>query len=112
MIRRHNLKANYQVNVRNYKRVVEGLYDYNRKIWNNIKSKLTTDKWYVLIDMSMGIIYPCFYRMEQVTRYPLTEFSYDNLDLLTNIKKPCEQIIEMLGDLFIQLKPLLNKPLS
>ncbi len=74
--------------------------------------KLTTDKWYVLIDMSMGIIYPCFYRMEQVTRYPLTEFSYDNLDLLTNMKKPCEQIIEMLGDLFIQLKPLLNKYLS
>ena len=31
--------------------------------------------------------------------YPLTEFSYDNLDLLAHMRQPCQNITEMLQDL-------------
>ena len=38
--------------------------------------------------------------MESVTRYPLKEFSYDNIDLLANQHDACQKIIEMLDEMF------------
>jgi hypothetical protein len=38
--------------------------------------------------------------MELITRYPLEEFSYKNLDMLANQHDACEKIIEMLDELF------------
>ena len=37
--------------------------------------------------------------MESVARYPLTEFSYDNLNLLSDQKDSCQKIIEILDEL-------------
>jgi hypothetical protein len=47
--------------------------------------------------------------MEQITRYPLEEFSYGKLDLLANQKQACDQIDKMLGALFSILKPYLTE---
>jgi hypothetical protein len=50
----------------------------------------------------MASIYPCLYKMASISRYPLIEFQYDNMNLLNNQSESCQMIIEMLGDL-IQL---------
>jgi hypothetical protein len=52
----------------------------------------------------MALLYPCIYRLDQTTRYPLPQFNYDNLDLLSHFRQPCELIIEMMEDLFSLLK--------
>ena len=44
-------------------------------------------------------VYPSLYKMESVARYPLTEFSYDNLNLLSDQKDSCQKIIEILDEL-------------
>ena len=45
-------------------------------------------------------VYPVLYKMELITRYPLEEFSYKNLDMLANQYDACQKIIQMLDELF------------
>ena len=61
-------------------------------------SKQPEMNFFVIISC-MANLYPCFYKMESVTRYPLSEFEYDNLNLLTNLGQPCQSPVEMLQDL-------------
>jgi hypothetical protein len=48
----------------------------------------------------MTNVYPLLYKIESITRYPLKEFSYDNLDLLANQHDACQNIIEILDEMF------------
>lgn len=57
----------------------------------------------------MKNLYPYFFKMEQITRYLLSEYSYENLDLLANQKQACDQIDQMLSALFSTLKPYLTE---
>lgn len=66
----------------------------------------TTD--FAQLVLSMVSLYPCFYRMDEIVRYPLTEFSYDNLNLFTNMRQPCENLIEILQGLFDLVGPYLR----
>lgn len=107
MVKRHNLQTNYKKNVKDYTRLVQHLYDYNQKSAIEVLSTQPEQKL-LSIDLTMATLYPCFFKMEEITRYPLTEFSCNNLDLLTNMKKPCQNIIEMMTDLFSLVKEILS----
>jgi hypothetical protein len=58
------------------------------------------DMGFLYIFSCMINAYPLLYKMESITRYPLKEFSYDNLDLLANQHDACQKIIEMLDEMF------------
>lgn len=110
MIARQNLKTEYRNNVRNYTQIVMNLYEtYQKNIVEVIAKQPETT--FLQIVFAMGILYPCFYRMEEITGYQLQEFSYENVDLLANQRQSCDQIAEMLGDLFSVLKPYLRQPI-
>jgi len=74
-------------------------YQNSKRIINNIIVN-ERDKKFLYIFSSMTNIYPLLYKMELTTRYPLGEFSYNNLDLLANQFDACEKITEMLNGLF------------
>jgi HEPN domain-containing protein len=107
MVARQNLKSAYHDNVINYAQVVTNLYNtYQNNTAQVITKQLEPN--FLQIVFAMGILYPCFYKMDQITRYPLPEFSYDNLNLFTNLSQACEQLNEMLGDLIVILRPYLS----
>ena len=107
MATRLDLRNNYTHNVRNYGKFVTDRYSEYQSASNGIIAK-QSDQGFLQKLLSMAVLYPCFYRMDQTTRYPLPEFNYDNLDLLTDLRQPCENLIEMMGDLFTLLKPELD----
>lgn len=96
--KRLNLPANYVNNIRNYSVYVEVRYNYHQNSINEIITR-QPDMTFINIISCMANLYPCFYRMESITRYPLTEFIYDNLNLLNNQGRTCQRLIEMLDDL-------------
>jgi hypothetical protein len=95
---RLNLSANYINNVRNYSAYVNARYNYYQNSINEIITR-QPDMTFLYIISCMANLYPCFYRMESITRYPLTEFAYDNLSLLSNQGESCQRLMEMLDDL-------------
>ena len=42
-------------------------------------------------------LYPCVYKLESISRYPLKEFQYKNLELLANQDRACVLIIELVS---------------
>jgi hypothetical protein len=95
------LHTNYTDNVRNYQKYVTEIYYRHQTFFNRVISK-QSDTTFLNIVFCMINLYPFFYNMELVARYPLKEFSYDNLNLLADQKDSCQKIIERLDDL-IQL---------
>jgi len=108
LVTKYNLEANYEGNVRNYKQTVKKQYTSQKSKSKLIAKQENKHQIFLNVINSMTNLYPCFYRMEQTTRYPLSEFSYENLDILANQKEACNQIDEMLGTLFSILKRYLN----
>ena len=110
MLTKLNLEKNYIGNVKNYAQTVNRQYitfqDSNNKL---ISKQKQSDQIFLRVINSMKNLYPCFFKMEQITRYPLEEFSYGNLDLLANQKQACDQIDKMLGAFFSILKPYLTE---
>jgi hypothetical protein len=103
-----NLETNYINNVKNYAQTVKRFYD----TFQNSNIELIApqpEQTFLLVIAAVRALYPCFYKIEQITRYPLSEFLYENLDLLAAQRQPCDQIAEMLGDLFSVLKPYLSQ---
>jgi HEPN domain-containing protein len=103
-----NLEANYVNNVRNYADKVKEYYDIFQSSVNELIVKQPEQPFLIII-ASLRALYSCLYKMEQITRYPLPEFAYENLDLLANQRQACEQIAEMLDGLFTVLRPYLTK---
>jgi HEPN domain-containing protein len=108
LVARLNLQANYIQNVENYARTVRRQYNTFQNSNIELIAKQPEQTLLQVIN-TMANLYPCFYKMEQTTRYPLSEFSYENLDLLADQRQACNQIAEMLGDLVSILKPYLTK---
>ena len=105
MVTRNNLKIDYIKNVKNYPGVVRGLYDYNQSSSSSEIMLRQPGQNSLLFDLAVITLYPSLYKMEEITRYPHDDFSYDNLNLLsTNMEKPCQYIIEMMEDLFSLVK--------
>lgn len=98
-VQKLNLSKNYINNIRNYSNYITSKYEYHQKSVNNIIVK-EPDKRFLYIFSCMANVYPLLYKMESITRYPLREFSYGNLDLLTNQHNSCEKIIEILDEMF------------
>ena len=97
LVQRLDLRRNYINNVRNYSQFVRSRYEYHQ---NSIMAISTQPDMSFLTTLSCMVnLYPCLYRMESVSRYPLSEFAYDNLNLLTNLGQSCQSLIEMLQDL-------------
>ena len=69
------------------------------RIINNVIIK-QPDNRFLYIFSCMTNVFLVLYKMELITRYPLEEFSYKNLDMLANQHDACEKIIEMLDELF------------
>lgn len=46
--------------------------------------------------------------MDLITRYPLEEFSFKNLDILQGLGESLEKLIVMLDNLFSLLRPTLS----
>lgn len=107
LVGKRDLKSEYVKNVKDYTQYVKRKYDYYQKSTNEVIPQ-QPDPTFVQFILIVVILYPCFYKMNEITRYPLTEFSYKNLDLITNLRQPCENIIEILGDLFSLLRPLMR----
>jgi hypothetical protein len=105
-----NLNTNYVKNVRNYSQTVKESYDTFQlsKTGVIVKLKQPVQEFLLIIATTKALV-PCFYKMELITRYPLIEFLYDNLDILANQKQACKQIAEILDTLFTVLKPYLTK---
>jgi HEPN domain-containing protein len=102
-VQRIDLRTNFIKNVPNYSQLVKEKYD------GYLNSKISTSKqpemnFFATIS-SMANLYPCFYKMELVTRYPLKEFAYDNLNLLTNLGQSCQSLVEMLQELISLISP-------
>lgn len=106
LVARLDLETNYIRNVRNYAQTVKRQHNTLQKSIELIAKQ--PEQTLLLGIIAMANLYPCFYKMEQTTRYPLSEFSYENLDLLANQRQASNQIAKMLGDLFSILKPYLT----
>ena len=92
-VQRLDLRTNFIKNVQNYSQLVREKYDDYKNSIITI-SKQSEMNFFVIISC-MANLYLCFYKMESVTRYPLSEFAYDNLNLLTNLGQPCQSLVEM-----------------
>ena len=102
-VQRVDVRTNFIKNVQNYSQLVRERYnDY-------LNSKISTSKQpemnFFATIACMANLYPCFYKMELVTRYPLKEFAYDNLNLLTNLGQSCQSLVEMLQELISLISP-------
>lgn len=98
-VQRLDLRKNYINIVRNYSSSIAAVYKNHQNSVNNTIVK-QPDMRFLHIFSCMTNIYPALYKMELLSRYPLREFSYKNLDLLANQDDACEKIIEMLDELF------------
>jgi hypothetical protein len=105
MVKRNDLETKYIENVRNFPRFVQKCYEYNQKSSSREDVLEQPGQNSLLLDIAMITLYPCLYKMEEITRYPHDVFSYDNFNLLsTNMREPCQKIIEMMDDLFSLVK--------
>jgi HEPN domain-containing protein len=98
VVRRRDLKNNYVENIRKYSEYVTSGYALHQNFVNMAISKQPAQTFLYIISCTVNV-YPCLYKMESVTRYPLAEFSYENLNLLSNQKDSCMKIIEILDEL-------------
>ena len=98
VIQTRNLRNSYVNNIRNFSNFVTSNYCLHPDYINMIVSKQPAQTFLYILSCTVNI-YPCLYRMESVARYPLAEFSYDNLNLLSNQKDSCQKIIEILDEL-------------
>jgi HEPN domain-containing protein len=97
LAQRLDLNRNYINNVRNYSQYVKSKYEYHQN--SIIAISKQPDMTFLTIVSCMVNLYPCLYRMESISRYPLSEFAYNNLNLLTNVGQSCKSLIELLQDL-------------
>lgn len=97
LVKRLDLRVRYITNVRNYSQYDRLRYNDHQTLINAITTQPDMNFHYTLL--CMANLYPCLYKMESVTRYPLTEFGYDNLNLLNNQRESCQRIVELLSDL-------------
>lgn len=105
MVTRNNLKIDYIKNIRNYPRIVQKLYDYNQRSSSSEVVLRQPGQNILLFDIAVITLIPILYKMEEITRYPHADFSYDNINVLsTRMKEPCQYIIEMMADLFSLVK--------
>jgi HEPN domain-containing protein len=70
LIQRLSLQANYVNNVKNYGQYVRARYEEYQKSISTVVS--SHDFRFFNILLCMACLYPCLYRMESITRYPLT----------------------------------------
>src|SRR5919199_5863979 len=98
VVRRRDLKNNYVKNIRRYSEYVTSGYVLHQNFVNMAISKQPTQTVHYIISCTVNV-YPCLYKMESVTRYPLAEFSYENLSLLSDQKDSCMKIIEIFDEL-------------
>jgi hypothetical protein len=103
LVQQQDLKTNFIKNVHNYSDLVKKKYDYYQ---NSIKAISKQPEMNFLVTLlCMATLYACFYKMDLVTRYPLKEFGYDSLNLLTNLGQSCQSLVEMLQDLISLISP-------
>jgi HEPN domain-containing protein len=101
-VQRLDVSKNYVNNILHYSNSTTAVYknyQNSKRIINNVIIK-QPDNRFLYIFSSMTNVYLVLYKMELITRYPLEEFSYKNLDMLANQHDACEKIIEMLDELF------------
>jgi hypothetical protein len=98
-VQRLDLGKNYIPNVLDYSKLLISRYNLHQNFINSAIVK-EPDMRFLYILSCMINVYPLLYKMESITRYPLKEFSYDNLDLLANQYDACHKIIEMLDEMF------------
>lgn len=99
---RLGLRKNYVTNVNYYSNSATAVYknyQNSKGIISNVIGNQPGNK-FLYIFSCMTNIYPVLYKMELITRYPLEEFSYKNLDMLANQYDACHNIIEMLDEMF------------
>ena len=102
-VQRVDVRTNFIKNVQNYSQLVRERYDYYQNA--NIAISKQPEITFLTIVSCMTNLYPCFYKRELITRYPLKEFAYNNLNLLTNLGEPCQSLVEMLQDLISLISP-------
>ena len=76
---------------------------YRRKIMSNYSANFN-----MLLNGIMNL-YPCLYKMNVTSRYPLRDFGYVNLSYL-NEKNPCNNIIIMVNSFTNSYKWILQNP--
>jgi HEPN domain-containing protein len=98
-VQRLDLSKSYVNIVRHYSNSTTAVYTHHQKSVNNTIVKRPDIRFLYIFSCMMNV-YPVLYKMELITRYPLKEFSYDNLDRLANQHDAWEKIIEILDELF------------
>jgi hypothetical protein len=99
---RLDLRKSYVNNVTHYSNSTTAVYKHyqnSKRIINNIIVN-QPDNRFLCIFSCMTNIYTVLYKIELISRYPLEEFSYKNLDMLDNQHDACQKIIEILDELF------------
>lgn len=94
------LDTDFIANIRNYDTHVTKYYDKYTSI-NMEVNKLGDFNFLTLVNSVAGL-YACLYRMDTITRYPIDNFNYENIELLRNKKNSCIMIAELL-DTFLTL---------
>lgn len=98
-IQKLDLSNNYIKYVRGYSNYITSRYNVHQNFINTAIVKEPDMRFLYIFSCTINV-YPLLYKMESITRYPLKELSYDNLDLLANQHDACQKIIEMLDEMF------------
>jgi len=100
MIKRLNLKNNFQNNIKNYTNWVKKRYANYQKNSNKINATSSDFNFLSFISAS-SLLYSCLFNMDTLTRYPDKLFNYNNLNILKDQDQSCQMIDEMSRDFIV-----------
>jgi hypothetical protein len=107
LVGKRDLKKNLVKNIKDYAQFVKKRYEYYQKPAKEAISQ-QQESMFIRFVIIVAILYPCLYKMDEITRYPSEDFSFKNLDLHDNLRHPCENLTKILEDLFSLLRPTLD----
>ena len=112
-LKNHQLDEEFINNIQNFTAFVEKkhrLYTQGTRITES--KKYTMSEYSNRSNMFLnGLLnlYPCLYKMNETTRYPLIAFGYDNHQYL-NQKKVCNILLAMINHLINTYKFIIQNP--
>jgi hypothetical protein len=100
MITRLDLKNKFQDNINNYKDWVNKIYTDYQKNTDQINFSASDYNFSSFVSTA-SLLYACLYNMDTITRYPMKDFNYNNLNILKDQDVACEMIDEMINDFLV-----------
>lgn len=108
MIIRLDIKNKFLHNINNYKNWVKERYeDYQKNTGENTFS--VQDSNFLSFVSNSSLLYTCLFNMDTITRYPIKDFNYNNLNILKDQESACEMIDEMINDFLVLVNNFISE---